>query len=305
MRTGLMIGAWLSAGVLSAAASAGVTVGGEIRYAGVLQESYAVGPLAELAGGRFWNQQGLENGVSVATTVNSGGGAGFARAYAYASYIEPAGSQFPKPASTVVNTESWARSVWTDVVLNGPVGGMAPVSLNLRISGSVSAGGAGALLTDFNWQARAEFQFALRINLSDAGSGARAMSASAFNPTPSPIGSGFLGGQFFPATGTFIGASNTVMVPVGVPFEVEFYAFAKASTASPRTVASSLSATANFGDTLIINHEGPAFNVPAGYTVNSQQAGIVDNRYTPVPAPGAVGGLVAGLVLAARRRRGG
>ena len=60
---------------------------------------------------------------------------------------------------------------------------------------------------------------------------------------------------------------------------------------------------ADSGHTLTFARSGPVFNLGAGLTLNSVEAGIADNLLTPVPEPPAAL-VLAGLgLLAVRSRR--
>jgi hypothetical protein len=61
---------------------------------------------------------------------------------------------------------------------------------------------------------------------------------------------------------------------------------------------------ASFSNTLSFPRLGPAFNVPAGYTVNSSEAMIVDNRWignVPEPSSSMLVGIAATVLSFLRR----
>ncbi|MGD9603393.1 MAG: hypothetical protein AB7O21_21245 [Gammaproteobacteria bacterium] len=91
----------------------------------------------------------------------------------------------------------------------------------------------------------------------------------------------------------------SIVVPVGVPLHMTFQLSAGASVATRD--GSEVNASTMFGHTVSFG-PGAVFVLPAGYTSNSVQAGIVDN-VAVVPLPSAVWLMLSGLGVAAMRVR--
>ena len=94
-------------------------------------------------------------------------------------------------------------------------------------------------------------------------------------------------------------------VAVGVPVHLEL-GLQAASTMGSNGSGDFLSSLSEFGSTLTFNRDGPAFTLPAGFTVNGP--GVVDNQWIgadagggSVPEPGTL--LLAGIALATVPRR--
>lgn len=204
-------------------------------------------------------------------------------------------------------TPAFARATLLihDVVISGPTD-FVTSSLNLHLSGSLGLSPSGSNTVNGAY---------VRI---DGG-----WFTGLVNPCVSTLpGMAGCGGGAFPefytagilesVTGTT--ASTTIndtfgsparLFPVNTPFSIGLILEA-AANATPGT-----SAYAAFLHTLSFATDGPVFDLPAGFTVNSVDGGIVDNRFfpSPVPLPGTLlllsAGLagLAGLVRIGTRRR--
>jgi hypothetical protein len=69
------------------------------------------------------------------------------------------------------------------------------------------------------------------------------------------------------------------MVPVNTPFPLEMSLQVLAQIAVPQAGGVILAASTDFAHTASFPTSGPVFNLPAGYTVNSAQAGITGNTF--------------------------
>jgi hypothetical protein len=109
--------------------------------------------------------------------------------------------------------------------------------------------------------------------------------------------------------------SPSFLAPVGQPF---FFGFGLSNsggvsnTGGPAAVFGR--ARSDFGSTLQFASTGPVFNLPDGFTINSVDALITDNRWTgavtgpaPVPEPATLtlvaGSIISGIAVRWRRRR--
>lgn len=86
-------------------------------------------------------------------------------------------------------------------------------------------------------------------------------------------------------------------LPVNTPFTLTLILNTSASVGVIFADGYITSALSDFGSTLSFATDRPVFALPAGYTVNSVDAGVVDNAWmSPVPEPGSA--LLAALGLA-------
>jgi hypothetical protein len=143
------------------------------------------------------------------------------------------------------------------------------------------------------------------------GSILRVYSDGVLNESDSGIFAGAGLGGSFSFHGEFVTVPLTVAV--GTPIRLSLGLTVGASAVSrnfhtPTPVfGPALSLTSDFQNTLRFSTSGPALNLPDGYTVNSAQAGIVNNQFSAVPLPPALLLFASALVPFSRRicRRGG
>jgi hypothetical protein len=86
------------------------------------------------------------------------------------------------------------------------------------------------------------------------------------------------------------------------PFTVEVFLQAYATALGDYRESFSAEANSDFGGTLTFATDRPVFDLPAGYTANSVDGGIVDNVFVAVPEPGCVAAGAVGVMALARRR---
>ena len=205
--------------------------------------------------------------------------------------------------SSVIGGSGTASGSWNDFVLIGPAAGSIPISLNLQLDGTFSTG---AILSN-NWANSGRADMNVTVNGSFAGqsfAGGYSQAKEGYPPPGGPISSSSTG--VFGTAGSLPVnfTSPTFMVTVGAPFDVTlqliagasaFYAVGASSGPGPHTM--DLLAISDFSSTLTFDRSGPVFNVPAGYTVNSVSAGVIDNRFI-VPDPTTLAMLLAALPVA-------
>ncbi|HLO40017.1 MAG TPA: hypothetical protein VK176_03270 [Phycisphaerales bacterium] len=210
---------------------------------------------------------------AIATTsmrAQSGAGPGFIVASAFTQLIK---NTINDGAFTVqIGGLAFAKTIWTDVEASGTPG-MVPTRVRLHLTGSTSAG------TSINPRAISTVQLLIRINGQNVGSGSRTISVIGGSTTV------FESGLLTNFSGNAVIESNPIMVAANTPFEVEVQLTASASTQLFWGFSGNGSALTDFSHTLTFATDRPVFSVPAGYTVNSAQARIVDNTFTlPCPA---------------------
>lgn len=216
--------------------------------------------------------------------------------------------QFPGEASATFSID--------DVIISGPRGISVPASLNLHVDGFASAnaifmGGGGFAY------ARAR----LDVDGNIAGNVFSGFIDAAIGPDsagqPGGVAPTTTGGIFADFTGNDILTTAIFNLPVGTPISFSLSAHATANSA--RGVEEGLAgsphrrfaeAESAFGNSISFPISGPVFNFPDGYTANSLDGLIVDNRWTggvtAVPEPSSLTLLVLGgftlLGLAWRQR---
>ena len=196
-----------------------------------------------------------------------------------------------------------ASVVFSDVIISG-VGDVVSTSINLHLTGSLGASAgvnsaAGAALGVIgDW-------FDGGVNPCVSNEPARGDCGGLVNGVPA-----------FPELNTTGILQSVVGSPAGLTIDGDF---SSPVHSLPVNVSFTLSLTmvvvanafqnsssfADFFHTLTFSTDGPVFTLPDGYTVNSIDAGIVNNQFTtPVPLPGSLGAMgIAIVVLSAVRRR--
>lgn len=192
-------------------------------------------------------------------------------------------SNFPLNFDFTFTNSTSAIAVWKDFIVTGPAGpSTVPISVNALIEGGVAASmGSGSsptsrlggsvqfyiesgLQNDFFWTISYGGTYGLSIN---AGEG------------PVYDRTGLLA-NFDGSTVVTTGLFN---VPVNTPFAIRFGMNTATVLRTRYGSVFSMEVGVDFSDTAKFPTDGPAFNLPAGYTINSVDAGIVDNRYVAVP----------------------
>jgi hypothetical protein len=177
---------------------------------------------------------------------------------------------------TMESVES-TTAIWHDIRVTGPAGPtMVPVSVNLVLHGSF-AFQVSTVVDPFNvgWQQYSSASLSLRINDAFGASGNWGVRSDNGGPIITPLHDGV----FENFNGTFEGATETVMVPVNTAFPIQMELQTRASIAMPQGGSIYITANTDFAHTASFATSGPAFNVPAGYTVNSLEAGVTNNTF--------------------------
>ena len=190
---------------------------------------------------------------------------------------------------------------FTDFVISGPVGA-GPIStpINFHLSGE-------QILTSYTSSSpiyTSHVESTVDLTVFAGNNGASGVNNFRYNNGVSspPTQTGLLVG--------FDGDANVQTpvwtLPVNTPFSLTLIlntAVQVGVVFSDGYVTSSLS---DFGNTLSFATDRPVFGLPAGYTANSVEAGVVDNLFTtPVPEPGSAALAALGLAVVggwARRR---
>lgn len=199
----------------------------------------------------------------------SSAGNGYLTASAHAEFIKTrlGGGSF----NDSLTAFGFASVTFDDFVFSGP----APTrstTMNLHLSGQVMA----AALPQNTCSGNVQVSFF--YNNSNVGGGLSGVSISGGTLTPSQTGPlvGFSGNNNI--------TSQPFTVATNVPVKIGFSMQVAASVSSDFTNTANVYVNSDFGSTLTFAIGRPVFDLPPGYTVNSVQAGIVNNIYTP-PCP--------------------
>lgn len=227
----------------------------------------------------------------------------------------------PGGSARTGTTQSSALMRFTDIIISSSLPEPAPfitAPLNLDVHGTFGANaalgiadGSGATVT---------MSTLVEVGVQDAFRRGR---IDFFERTFRPTGGGTTTQESFTRDGDFTGnlvipsgtsdfpfQSLPFVMPVGQPFEV--FVFLRGDVSVEVAGRVSADATLDFDSTAAFPALGPIFGLPAGYTVNSTQALIQDNRWiggaaAPVPEPTTLTllgvGLATGTLLHRRRRR--
>lgn len=167
---------------------------------------------------------------------------------------------------------AFASGIWSDFIVTGPASPVSiPISVNLNIEGSTLA--LATTSPSGQSQAISSVQFNIRGNNQLFGG---SYSRTATNGiVSSPVGTGLLSGF----DGNTDITSPSFSVPVNTPFTIELQLSVSSNLSANFSEIFTLNANTNFLNTVTFAPNGPVFNLPAGYTINSVDAGIVDNLY--------------------------
>lgn len=273
MHRGVLCGlALLGAGILTEQSSAqsyfysggiGKNVAGTSIFADPFQSS--------LPGqaGRFRYVFPPENVATESTRASAGAGLGYLTASAFAQIIKNTieDGQY----NTRVEASGFARVIFNDVAATGAPG-MIPARVRVHLTGGQSAG------TSLQPLAFSNVQVFFRIHGQPAGGGSRTINVNGGSFTTNE--SGVLAGY----SGDAVLTSSIVFIPANTPIEVEIQLSVAASCTLNYFYSGNASALTDFSGTLTLATDQPVFDVPAGYTVNSAQARIVNNSFT-IPCP--------------------
>jgi hypothetical protein len=262
-------------------------------------DSYDISGFLQAAGGVTYDDAPGPPSRSLHAQANSGADDVGLRAHAFAQVLknEPQGGAF----NSRLNAGSAAFAVYEDILITGGTGGPVSTSLNLLLEGSLLAGSFNTPLN--STQAHVSVLLAVLV---DTGGGFTHIGGGGYSLTstdggaPVVLASGMLSG-WSPLAGTV--TTPQFIVPSDEVFRVEIQLQAAASVEGWYEESFILDANADFGSTLSFVTDGPVFNLGAGLTANSAEAGIEDNRFVAAPEPAGLACLLPALLLAGLRAR--
>jgi len=199
----------------------------------------------------------------------SSAGNGYLTASAHAGFVKTwvGGGSF----NDSLTAFGFASVTFDDFVFSGP-NPTRSTTMNLHLSGLIMAGA----LPQNNCNGNVQVSF--YYNDSNVGGGLSGVSISGGNLTNSQTGPlvGFTGNNNI--------TSQPFIVATNVPVKIGFAMQVSAGVSSNFNTTANTFVNSDFGSTLTFAIGRPVFDLPPGYTVNSVQAGIVNNIYTP-PCP--------------------
>ena len=273
-------------------------------------DSYGIPPAPTVTTGtvHFDNTAVLPTDQSIHLEADSFSSGPGQHAHSFAGWTHDIGTPTDPDAYATYSAQSGAHATFTDMVITPPPGATGPVhtSFNLHIGGSLSVGSF--FTPTLSSDAQSQVQVALYGPGpgpgTNAGGGFLALRADHGTPATGS-GGGALAGLASAASIASDGnvafsmdfSSGTFMAPLGVPFSVALDLETSTSVFNDVIESFITSANADFGGTLTFATDGPVFNLPPGFTVNSADANIIDNTFSPsVPEPSTWLLLGAGFV---------
>lgn len=196
-------------------------------------------------------------------------GNGYLTASGHAEFIKTwvGGSSFTEQ----LGGGGFASVTFDDVVFSGP-NPTRDTTMTVHLSGLIIAG---ALPQN---SANGNVQVSFYYNGSNVGGGYSSLNVYAGSSSLTQTGplAGFTGNNNI--------TSQVFTVATNVPVKIGIGLQAAANVSANYSTTANTVANADFGSTLTLAIGRPVFDLPPGYTVNSVQAGIVNNIYTP-PCP--------------------
>ncbi|MBS0189324.1 MAG: hypothetical protein JSS51_14765 [Planctomycetes bacterium] len=207
--------------------------------------------------------------VSVHMRATSGAGPGYVGTSTFTQFIKtfPNGGSF----NWSINAGAFATMIFDDFVVTGPAGGVS-APIRFQLTGAMSGGASSANVT-----ATVSLQVFFRIN-GTTGGGWQSIQYQGLDKFVSA--SGLLTG--FAGAGVL--QSDPIFVPTNTPFTVEVQLQSGSVASMHYSFSGNASANTDFAHTLKFATDRPVFNLPPGYSLNSAQAHITNNIFTP-PCP--------------------
>jgi hypothetical protein len=198
------------------------------------------------------------------------------------------------------SASSLALGTWSDLIISGPTGsGPITVSYNVHLDGSfiVASNTEPSGLAHSGASIQLVF-FGRGNNLGGGNIGLSSNNGSIEAPSGS--------GDLTSFTGNNVITSPTFSVPVNTPISIELELSAAALVTGWENEPWNLVANSDFGSTLTFVTDRPVFNLPAGYSADSNDANIHGNTYSvPEPSTFVLAVLAFGICLFWGRGRKG
>ena len=203
------------------------------------------------------------------------------------------------PFGTGASAVAAAAMLFDDFFIPGAAGSFQSTSFNVALDGT--------LLGSANASGIGTGQISVLFEVSGVNVGGGFQVLQGMGGGPSVTTSGVLTGW----SGFGKVTSPSFNAPLGTPFTVKISLTSVASAVGAQNDTFAAAGAADFAHTLTFISGEPVFNLPAGMTIDSLDAGIIDNHYTvsatppsssPVPEPASLTLTGLGLAAAAYRR---
>ncbi len=228
---------------------------------------------------------------------NSSVGSSGLHAFAYAEFDKTDVSGSSNLYSTSADASAIAK--WNDFVVTGPAGvTTVAISVNLFIEGTFSLIGDDTPERSFFFHPlpqRGNMSVGIYASNQNVGSG------QAWTSIQNGITDSGSNGILTGFNGSKVISSQTFNVPVNTPFSLELSLSANAGAVGRENQTFYLESTTNFNNTLTFAADRPVFNLPGGYTINSVEAGILNNAVA-VPEPRTLALIFVGFAAAVLRQ---
>lgn len=171
-----------------------------------------------------------------------------------------------------------AIGIWDDFLIEGPGTGTVSVSINLYLDGFIFLTGSETPSAPFPAVSSGDVSVGIFVSGSNVGSGqySQSMRNSVITTESHGILSGF--------DGDGVIQSLTFDAPVNTPFTLELSLGVNSGVGVAANQFAILASSTDFGNTLTFATDGPVFNLPGGYTLNSAGANISNNSVVPEPS---------------------
>lgn len=198
------------------------------------------------------------------------------RAWSSISYDKP--NTFGTSETYTANSSSSAIGTWDDFMIEGSGSGTVSVSINLHLDGFIQLVGSETPTAPFPAVSTGDVSVGIYVSGSNVGSGRyiQSMRNNAITTESLGILSSFDGDDMI--------QSLTFDAPVNTPFTLELSLGVNSGVGVAANQSAILASSTDFGNTLTFATDGPVFNLPGGYTVNSTSANIANNSVVPEPS---------------------
>jgi hypothetical protein len=230
----------------------------------------------QAGGGLNFDQNGTTTTPSIHAQANSLADGGGLHAHGFVEVIKGFSGGDPHEQDFISVANAYATH---EITISGPAGNIT-TALNIHIEGQQSVGASNTPGTPNDPQASNSVSVNLQLDGATLGVGQRALQVKDGTLLPI-VENGLLVGF----TGNATLTTDSITVAANTPLTLFMSLSVTATVIANPAESYTASANVDFGNTLTFASDRPVFNLPAGYTANSTEAGIVNNIFVP-PPPG-------------------